>query len=306
MTASDTSPAPTPPRADVVEQTVHVAGIPVSALVADVPRPRAVIVALHGGGTRSVYFDHPGHPRLSLLRTAAALGFTVLAVDRPGYGSSAGNLQALGTERTRTDVLYAAVDALLADRGRGAGVFLWAHSAGCQPALRMAIEPQGADLLGLELAGMGRDFHPGVHDVFEEWLRDNTRPGPRVNLWHPANAYAPDVKGGLAIGSRSPAYDRLQQQWREEIVDVAAEVRVPVHLSLGEHERVWRNGPEALADLASLFTASPRVLVAEQAGAGHNTSVGHTALAYHLRVLSFVEACALGVRALPSEQGRPL
>jgi hypothetical protein len=78
-------------------------------------------------------------------------------------------------------------------------------------------------------------------------------------------------------------------------------VSVPVHITLAEYERVWRNGPEALADLGSLFTAAPRVVLNEQAGAGHNTSVGRTALAYHLRVLSFVEECVAGVRTLPTE-----
>ena len=32
------------------------------ALVAEAPDPRAVIVAIHGGGTTALYFDCPGHP----------------------------------------------------------------------------------------------------------------------------------------------------------------------------------------------------------------------------------------------------
>jgi hypothetical protein len=66
-----------------------------------------------------------------------------------------------------------------------------------------------------------------------------------------------------------------------------------VHYSLGEHERVWRSGPAALADIASLFTASPRVVVDEQVDGGHNLSIGLTAMAYHLKILSFVEECVL-------------
>lgn len=56
---------------------------------------------------------------------------------------------------------------------------------------------------------------------------------------------------------------------------------------------MWNSGPSALADIASLFTASPRVAVDEQAGGGHNLSIGLTSLAYHLKVLSFVEECVL-------------
>ncbi|MEH0573869.1 MULTISPECIES: hypothetical protein [Streptomyces] len=90
---------------------------------------------------------------------------------------------------------------------------------------------------------------------------------------------------------------------QEEFTQLAAKVQAPVHLTLAEYEQVWANGPEGLADLASMFTGAPRVVGHEQAGAGHNTSVGRTAAAYHLNVLAFVEECALGVQALPTEKG---
>jgi hypothetical protein len=74
---------------------------------------------------------------------------------------------------------------------------------------------------------------------------------------------------------------------------LAARVRVPVRYSLGDHEKVWSSGALALAEVAALFTASPRVVVDEQAEAGHNLSLGLSALAYHLKVLSFAEECVL-------------
>ncbi|MGC9542133.1 alpha/beta hydrolase [Streptomyces sp. UG1] len=290
----------------VRRQVVGVRGVPASALVAEAPRPQAVIVVLHGGATTSAYFDHPGHPRLSLLRTAAAAGFTVLALDRPGYGSSAGHEDRMRTPEQRTDFAYEAVEALLVGRERGVGVFLWAHSAGSELTVRMASDPRGAQLLGVELAGMGLVHHPRAARAMEEWRRDptRTRPSLRHALWDPPQAYPPDVHGGRRIGATSPAYEGHREGWQEEFTRLAARVPVPVHLTLAEYEQVWANGPEALADLASLFTGSPRVVLHEQAGAGHNTSVGRTALAYHLHVLAFVEECALGVPALPTERGR--
>ncbi len=290
----------------VRRQVVDVRGVPASALVAEVPRPQAVIVALHGGATTSAYFDHPGHPKLSLLRTAAAAGFTVLALDRPGYGSSAGHADRMESPEQRTDFAYEAVETLLEGRERGVGVFLWAHSAGCELTVRMASDPRGAQLLGVELAGMGRVHHPRAVRAMEEWRSDptRTRPSLRHALWDPPQAYPPDVHGGRRIGAASPAYEGHREGWQEEFARLAARVPVPVHLTLAEYEQVWANGPQALADLASMFTGSPRVVLLEQAGAGHNTSVGRTALAYHLHVLAFVEECALGVRALPAERGR--
>ncbi|AVV45655.1 alpha/beta fold hydrolase [Streptomyces sp. ID05-04B] len=290
----------------VHRQVVDVHGVPASALVAEVPRPQAVIVALHGGATTSAYFDHPGHPRLSLLRTAAAAGFTAVALDRPGYGSSAGYEDRTHTAEQRTDFAHEAVDALLKERERGLGVFLWAHSAGSELTLRMASGPRVSDLLGVELAGMGRMHHPQAVRAMEEWRRDPTRARPSLRhaLWHPPQAYAPDVHGGQRIGSPSPAYEGHRDGWQEDLARLSARIAVPVHITLAEHEQVWVNGPEGLSDLASMFTGSPRVVLHEQAGAGHNTSVGRTALAYHLRVLAFVEECAIGVQALPTERGR--
>jgi pimeloyl-ACP methyl ester carboxylesterase len=72
-----------------VSRVVLVDGIPMSALVLEAARPSAVVVALHGGAVTSGYFDSPVSPRLSLLAAGAALGFTVIALDRPGYGASA-------------------------------------------------------------------------------------------------------------------------------------------------------------------------------------------------------------------------
>lgn len=285
---------------------VRVGDIPMSALVAEAPRPRAVIVTLHGGATTSSYFDYPDQPRLSLVRTAAALGFTVVALDRPGYGASAAHDSEFGDGDRRTDLAYAAVDTLLDGRERGMGVFLWAHSAGCELALRMAGDPRGDALLGVELAGVGQEHHPEAQRAMDAWRRDPSSPRPRLarTLWDPPHAYAPEMLGGRTIGAPAPAYEgRPRDGWQGRFARWSARVRVPVHLTLAEFEQVWRNGPGALADLAALFTASPRVVVAEQAGAGHNTSVGRTALAYHLRVLSFVEECVAGVQALPAERG---
>lgn len=44
---------------------VEVDGIPASGLPAEVPAPRAVLVALRGGATDSAYFDGPGHTALA-------------------------------------------------------------------------------------------------------------------------------------------------------------------------------------------------------------------------------------------------
>jgi alpha-beta hydrolase superfamily lysophospholipase len=289
----------------VTETVVDVGGVPMSALVSEVPQPRAVIVALHGGATTSAYFDAPGQPHLSLLRTGAALGYTVVALDRPGYGSSAAHADRMATAAQRVDLAFAAIDELLGTRSAGAGVFLMAHSMGCVLGVQMAAAERGLGLLGLEIAGIGQEYQPQAAAVLSARFRSASFPGGPVEsriavrdmIWGPGDLYPADMSASLA--SASPRYEGDEvRRWPGRFAGFAAAVRVPVHYTLGDQERVWRAGPAALASIAGLFTASPRVVTDEQASAGHNLSLGLSATAYHLKVLSFAEECIVSRRLI--------
>ncbi|GAA3204950.1 alpha/beta hydrolase [Actinocorallia longicatena] len=290
-----------------MEEVVEVDGIPISALVLAVPEPRAVVLALHGGATTSIYFDAPGRPRHSLLRIGAALGYTMIAVDRPGYGRSAGHTGAMPSEAHRRDLVFGAVDRLLEDRGRGAGVFLLAHSRGAMLALQMAGGPRGAELLGLEISGSGLNHTELLTEATRARYPESGPPQPskislRDLLWEPSRLYPEDILAGGGIASPAPAFDgEVERPWQEEFPELAAKVVVPFRYTLADHERVWRAGPEGLAEVAALFTASPRVVVNEQADSAHNLSLGLTATAYHLGALAFAEECVL----LRERTGRP-
>lgn len=287
---------------DAVEQVADVDGIPMSALVSDAPDPLATVIAIHGGATTSAYFDCPGHPRLSLLRLGASLGFTVVALDRPGFGSSAQHEHLMADPGRRVELAYAAVDEILASRPRGAGLFLLAHSAGCELALRMATHDRGSQLLGLEMAGTGRRHQPAARDILRQPDLKDVRKGVRELLWQTAHLYPPEVIDGAVRGSWSPAYEAtVVMNWQKhDFPALAAQVRVPVRFSLADHEQFWEAGTNGLADVAAMFTESPRVVVNEQRDSPHNLSLGWTAAAYHLGALSFVEECAVA-----SDLGRP-
>lgn len=275
---------------------VIVDGVPMSALVAepaDSVAPKAVIVAVHGGGTSAIYFDCPGHPSLSLLRTGAAAGFTVVALDRPGYGASAPYPEAMARPEQRVNLAYGAVDRILGERPRGAGLFLIGHSGGCELVIRMGADERGADLLGVELAGTGRHYHPAARDVLNAATRERRPAGLRELLWHPQELYPPEVLNGATVSPTAPAYEeQMVSTWgRHDFPALAPAVRVPVQFSIAEHERVWQNDTSAMAEIAALFSGAPRFTVHRQADAGHNMSLGHAAGAYHGRVLSFVDEC---------------
>ena len=277
-------------------RVVIVDGVPMSGLLAEAEQPKAVVVALHGGATTAAYFDCPAYPELSLLRSAPQLGFTVLALDRPGFGSSGLYSSEFDSTPRRIDMTYRAVDAILGDRERGAGIFVLAHSNGSELALRMAADDRGADLLGVEISGTGLHYQATAAEVLSTASRDNVPAGLRELLWEPAHLYPDGVARSVRIkgGPVSPGYEgSLVTNWRRDLPDLAAHVRVPVRYTLGEFERVWSTDPAAVAEIRALFTAAPRVQTHEQAGGGHNLSLGHIAPTYHRNVLDFAEDCII-------------
>ena len=283
--------------AAVRPRIVLVDGVPMSGLVAEAADPRAVIVAIHGGASTAAYFDCPGHPPLSLLRLGADNGYTMLALDRPGYGSSAPYPDAMERPDQRVALAYGAIDKILGTKPRGAGLFLVGHSAGCELVVRMATDDlaERADLIGLELAGTGVQYDAAMADIMKSATATQRPTGLREMLWQPADLYPSDVLSGMTNSSTGALYELgMTKRWpRQDFPALAPRVRVPVQFSVAEHERVWRSDPDMLAEIGAMFTASPRFVINEQSGTGHNLSLSVNAAAYHEKVLSFVEECVV-------------
>lgn len=281
----------------ITPRVVAVEGIPMSGVLARVAAPRATLVAVHGGATTSAYFNPPGHPELSLLRLGAAMGFTVLAIDRPGFGASALYGNEFDDTTRRINLTYAAMDKMLGDAQLGAGLFLVAHSNGCELALRMAMQRsafRGSPLLGLELSGTGLRQTDRAREILAGATRSAPPSGLRELLYEPAAVYPPGVDRAVRIdgGPISPDYEgRFIVSWRKDFPALAAHVTVPVRFTAAEHERVWCSDTESLAQIAGQFSSSPRALSHIQPGAGHNLSLGHSAADYHLSILTFVDEC---------------
>ena len=282
-------------------RVVLVDGVPMSGLVAEAGAseqgPRAVIVAFHGGSSTAAYFDCPGHPRLSLLRTGAALGFTMIALDRPGYGASAPYPDAMQRPEQRVALAYGAIDKILESHSRGAGLFLVGHSAGCELAVRMAINERAerANVMGLELAGTGVQYDAAMADIMKSATATRRPQGLREFLWEPADLYPADVLSGMTNSSSGAMYEgEMTRDWpRKDFPALAPQVKVPVQFTVAEHERVWRSDPEMLARIGAMFSSCPRFVVNHRTGSGHNLSLSVNATAYHQNVLSFVEECVV-------------
>jgi pimeloyl-ACP methyl ester carboxylesterase len=274
-------------------RVVIVDGVPMSGLFAEAEHPKAVVVAIHGGGTTAAYFDCPGHPELSLLRLGPSLGFSVIALDRPGHGSSAPYPEAVLTPEQRVNLAYGAVERILDRSPRGAGLFLLGHSGGCELATRMAADERGAALLGLELGGTGRRYHDAAKEIMKAAAVKERPPGTRELLWEPMRLYPDDILRGITNSSAAPAYERdVALNWPHRYFPaLAPAVRVPVRFSLGEYENVYRSDPTALAEVAEMFTAAPLFVTDLHPDAGHNLSLGLSAAEYHRKVFGFVDEC---------------
>ncbi|OBJ66655.1 alpha/beta hydrolase, partial [Mycobacterium asiaticum] len=268
-------------------------GVPMSGIIAAADNPKAVVVAIHGGGTTAMYFDCPGHPELSLLRIGPTLGFTVIALDRPGHGSSAAYPEAVQTPQQRVDLAYGAVDRILGQQARGAGLFVLGHSGGCELATRMAADHRGAELLGVELGGTGRRYHDAAKEIMKAAEVKERPPGTRELLWEPLHLYPADILRGVTNSSTAPAYERdVALNWPHRYFpELAPAVRVPVRFTLGEHDRVYRGGDENIAEIAEMFSQAPSFTANTQPDAGHNLSLGLNAADYHRKVFAFVDDC---------------
>lgn len=280
-----------PVAADGVRPIVlDAGGISLSGLLSEpVHTPsRAVVVALHGGGMNCGYFHGQAHPDLSLAVLGANLGYTVLALDRPGYGASAALLPQGQSLTEQASTLHRALRDFTSRHASGAGVFLLAHSFGGKLALTAAAHDAGAGLLGLDISGCGHRYA-----VEPDELPNTRRHGHWTRNWGALRLYPPNTfgsSGGLV--APVPAQEQVDAgRWQEVFPAVAAQVRVPVRLTFAEYESWWHHDERTVADLTSRFTRAPRVLVDRQPDAGHNISLGWAARSYHLRALAFLEDC---------------
>ncbi|WP_308298946.1 serine aminopeptidase domain-containing protein [Streptomyces sp. GESEQ-35] len=276
------------PSSTVQGITLDAAGIPLSGLLS---RPRhtpcrATVVALHGAGMTAGYFHGPARPETSLLTLAAELGFAAVALDRPGYGLSAGRLPEGQTVAEQAVTLTSALSDLTARYETGAGLFLLAHSFGGKPALRIAADGTVPGLIGLAVSGCG-----------DEYLVPPTAPagsaGHQQRNWGPLRLYPPGTfRASGAVVAPTPARELADAaHWPETFARLAGLIRVPVRFTFAEHEGWWRSDRRAVDRLRSRLHTAPRVLIDHQPDAGHNISLGWTAREYHLGVLGFVADC---------------
>ncbi len=260
--------------------------------------PRALLVAIHGGTYTSKYFDTPSS---SLLDFCASLGYSILALDRPGYGAAV----SVPVDQLSFDdqvlVLRRALEVIWQDYGQqSAGMFVIGHSIGGMISLLLAAENPHERLIGMNMTGAGGLYNEQTKGAFASLVSD----APTVMMdiaikvmamYGPAWSY-PEEQAHYDPERDVPtvAIELAEAQtWGARLPQVAAHVRVPVQFIVPEYDHIWRGEPEALSHVAEMFTSAPFVDVGIQRLTGHSAELHTLARAFYMKILSFVEECIL-------------
>jgi pimeloyl-ACP methyl ester carboxylesterase len=268
---------------------------------------RPLLVCIPGGSYNARYFDVPGH---SFVRAATEAGFSVAALNRPGYEDS--TPLSRPTFAGNADALVAAIDDLwLQTRDRCTGVVLVGHSMGGAIAMHIASRPRPWPLFGIAISAIHYDAPEAVTQAWNSMPADISiefSADQRVQfMYGPADTYDGSVVAAAsAASSPIPVAELLEvvDGWIRDFPVVAAAVDVPVHYGLSEHEQLWISSPAGVDAFAAAFTGAPSVSAHQVLGVGHNIDHHYAGSQYRLDVLDWARNLPAG-DGLGTDAGTP-
>jgi pimeloyl-ACP methyl ester carboxylesterase len=278
------------------ERRFPVGRLVLSALEAvPVGTPRGVVIAIHGSGYTSKYWDCLHESANSLLRVGSDLGFRVIAIDRPGYGLS-----------RDADSAYLGIDAQSAVLGEfiadlraespAVPIFLIGHSLGSVIAVRLAAVDAAEHIAGIDVVGLPVQWRSDIRVAVEALLNGESRdlasePARLAMYFGPPGTYDPRVLSLERLMSQRVPRREMQDSLTSQamLAELGPLVRVPVQHTVAEFEGSVAGGEAVLAQGYSLFCNSLRVVSYLQTNTGHNVSLHKVGRAYHLRAMTFFE-----------------
>lgn len=256
-----------------------------------------LLVCIPGGSYNSRYFDVQGH---SLITAAHDAGFSIVALDRPGYQ---------GSDPLEGDISFAknalVIDAAIAELWKRyaettTGVVLIGHSIGGAIAIHIASGSPAWPLRGISVTSIHTDAPEHVAQAWNSIPADATIPFSRDQriqfMYGPEGTYDPAVVDGAEFSTDMiPVAELLEVvgNWTTDFAALASRVTVPVHYALAEHEALWISTDENVDVFREAFTASPSVLAEHVLGTGHNIDHHKDSQEFHARQLTFARAVAV-------------
>ena len=258
---------------------------------------KPLVIAIHGGTYTSAYFDVPG---FSLLDRARALDISLLALDRPGYGESPAITDAKATIKTQAEFLVSQLHDAWKLHGEGhAGIVLIGHSIGAAIACRIASAASDLPLIGLAISGVCLRTPP-EHKPMWEALPDIPFveiPSEQkdVVMFGPEGSFDPTAPARSRIASTTAPRAELVDivsTWNDDVHDILANIRVPVHLRQAEQDNLWIVSEDEVSGFGRALTNAPRVDVAMMRNTGHCMDFHTVGAALQVQQLGFALQCS--------------
>ena len=256
-----------------------------------------LIVAIHGGGSTSGYFDVPG---FSLLDRAAASGLCAFALDRPGYGSSTALPADEATILRNAEVLDDAIGGLwAAEHGDAHGIVLVGHSIGGAVAVAIAARQPSWPLLGLAISGVGLVSPPEINAAWGALpqIPMIELPGPLRDrlMFGPVSTYESPMPEASHIAHASAPRRELIDivtMWPTKFRSIAGQVSVPLHYRQAEFDPLWITDKDQVHSFGEAFSSSPQVDARLFPASGHCIDFHRVGAAFQLEQLAFAKRCA--------------
>jgi pimeloyl-ACP methyl ester carboxylesterase len=269
-----------------------------------------LLVMLPGGGGNAALFNMPNR---SFLATAAANGFSAIALNRPAQGDSApldvDRNSDTGVFAANAQRLLSAIDEIWRTESAHPGVIIYGSSIGGAITLHMAAEWSKSKrpwpLLGVSVADIGQVAPPILVDAWR-----SLPPVDTINLadhfaiffagvppWAMPRRPPPQPQSPpLALHVPRAELQEVVGGWVRDWESMCSKISVPVQYRLAKHDTPWLVSEQFVQEFTdALRKASPYVESAIVPGAMHVICNSPVAASHMLDVLSFASRCAVAV-----------
>lgn len=256
-----------------------------------------LIVALHGGGYFSAYFDRNG---FSLLERAAALGIPAIAIDRPGYGDSEFRNHVELSHSANAAILDAAIGQIFQEFGqKNRGVVLVGHSIGGAIALMIAGGRSEWPLLGVAVSGVGLQPHGEDIEAWQALPPDLFIDLPvalrNIKMFGESSTYSKEGQRSVAQASAAAPRKELIDivlSWPSAAGHILSRIDAPVHYRQGSADALWTVNEQEVARFAQACKSAPMVNASLVTNSGHAIDFHNAGEKFQAEQLAFALQCA--------------
>lgn len=250
-----------------------------------------LLVCIPGGSYNARYFDVPGH---SLLDAAHESGFSIVALDRPGYQGSDPLVGEITFKRNGAVLSAAIAELWKRYKSSATGVVLIGHSMGGAIAIHMAAQKNSWPLLGISPTSIHTVAPKHVTEAWNAAPAGISIPFSKEQrlqfMYGPAGTFDPGVVDAAeSSGDPIPVAELVEVvgRWITDFPGIAAAVTVPVHYALAEHDQLWISTDDNVRAFSKAFTSAPYVKAERVLGSGHNLDHHNISQAFHQSQLEF-------------------